>query len=138
MTVTSIILVEDNPEDVFLVDQALRNLQIEYALTLYEDGEEALRALASELQDAPDLILVDLNLPRRDGFEVLTAIRQTPHLVGIPVGVLTSSTARKDRHRAALIGVEQYISKPANPEEFVSEVGAAVQQLLTPRARGAG
>ena len=123
-----IVLVEDNPGDVYLLEKSLQAREIIYELIRYEDGEQAMRAVAGEL--APDLILVDLNLPRREGFDVLKAVRQTPRLVGVPVGVFTSSDAVKDRHRTALIGVERYIHKPPTLEEFVNEVGRAIVELL--------
>ncbi|OLE88811.1 MAG: hypothetical protein AUG08_06870 [Acidobacteria bacterium 13_1_20CM_2_55_15] len=104
-----IVLVEDNPADVFLLEKALQSRNIVYQLIQYEDGEQAMRAISAEHAGRPDLILVDLNLPRREGYDVLGAVRRIPRLVGVPVGVLTSSDAVRDRHRAALIGVERYI-----------------------------
>lgn len=123
-----IVLVEDNAGDVYLLEKSLHHRNIVYELIRYEDGEQAVRGISENL--APDLILVDLNLPRRDGFDVLAAVRQTPRLVGVPVGVLTSSDAAKDRHRIALSGVERYIHKPPTLEEFIDEVGKAVEELL--------
>src|SRR5215813_14034578 len=86
-----IVLVEDNPGDVYLLEKALQARKLAYELVRYDDGEQALSGLADEDVAAPDLILVDLNLPKRGGFEVLTAVRQMPRLVGVPLGVLTSS-----------------------------------------------
>jgi CheY-like chemotaxis protein len=128
-----IVLVEDNAGDVYLLEKSLQHRNIVYELIRYEDGEQALRALSGDLAPhlIPDLILVDLNLPRREGFDVLTAVRKTPRLVGVPVGVLTSSDTAKDRHRTALIGIERYIHKAPTLEEFIDEVGAAVEELLT-------
>ena len=128
-----IVLVEDNPTDVYLLNQALHQRGIQFDLVQYEDGEQAINAISSDTDLKPDLILVDLNLPRREGFDVLAKVRQTPRLVGVPVGVFTSSNAAKDRHRIALIGVERYIHKPATLEAFLTEVGAAVEDMLTLR-----
>ena len=125
-----IVLVEDNPADVFLLEKALQSRNIVYQLIQYEDGEQAMRAISAEHAGRPDLILVDLNLPRREGYDVLGAVRRIPRLVGVPVGVLTSSDAVRDRHRAALIGVERYIHKPPTLEEFIEQVGVAVEELL--------
>jgi CheY-like chemotaxis protein len=127
-----IVLVEDNAGDVYLLEKSLQHRNIVYKLIRYEDGEQAVRALSGDIAPdlIPDLILVDLNLPRREGFDVLTAVRKTPRLVGIPMGVLTSSDAARDRHRTALIGVERYIHKPPTLEEFIDEVGKAVEELL--------
>jgi chemotaxis family two-component system response regulator Rcp1 len=125
-----IFLVEDNPADVYLLEKALHARGFNYELTRFEDGERGISALASGLSPAPDLILLDLNLPRRDGFEVLTVIRGNPALVKVPVGILTSSDAEKDRHRIRLMGVERFIHKPAMLEEFMQSVGQAIDDLL--------
>ncbi|MHB8734035.1 MAG: response regulator [Terriglobales bacterium] len=127
---TRIWLVEDNPADVYLLEKALQDRQISYELTRHEDGEQAIRALARADWFTPDLILLDLNLPRREGFDVLRAVRVRPSLVGVPVGILTSSNTAKDRHRVGLIGAERYIHKPPTLEEFIDQVGQAVEDLL--------
>lgn len=126
--VARIMLVEDEPGDVYLLEKALRDRQIRYELTRFEDGEEAMQGLDAGL--VPDLILVDLNLPRRDGYDVLRAVRRRPALVGVPVGVFTSSEALSDRNRVSLIGVGRYIHKSPELSEFLSEVGQAVEELL--------
>jgi chemotaxis family two-component system response regulator Rcp1 len=126
-----IVVVEDNDADVFLLEKALEGLNFPCDIIRYEDGEHAVRALSQNGIAAPDLILVDLNLPRREGYDVIRAIRGVPSFVGVPIGVLTSSDAAKDRHRAALIGVERYIHKPPTLEEFIGQVGKAIEDLLT-------
>jgi DNA-binding response OmpR family regulator len=105
----AVVLVEDNAGDAFLLEKALQARHIAYELTRYEDGEQAVRALSSERYPAPDLILLDLNLPGREGFDVLRTVRMRPGLVGVPVGILTSSDAERDRHRVSLIAAERYI-----------------------------
>lgn len=125
-----IVLVEDNAGDVYLLEKALQARHIVYELTRYEDGEQGIRALSNERYPAPDLILLDLNLPRRQGFDVLRTVRTRPGLVGVPVGILTSSDAERDRHRVSLIGAERYIHKPLTLEEFVDEVGQAIEDML--------
>ncbi|HLY62959.1 MAG TPA: response regulator [Terriglobia bacterium] len=134
--VARILLIDDNTADVLLLEKALQAHDISYELIRYLDGENAMRALAQGHTAVPDVILVDLNLPRRDGFDVLSAVRKTPRLAGVPVGVLTSSNAAKDRNRAALIGVEKYICKPPTLDEFINEVGRGVQELLLMSAPG--
>jgi CheY-like chemotaxis protein len=124
-----ILMIEDNAGDVYLVEKALQQRQIRYELTRYVDGEQAIRALAADDGIVPDLILLDLNLPRREGFDVLRTIRGKPALVGVPVAVLTSSPAARDRHRIALLGAERYIHKPATLEEFIDQVGHAIEDL---------
>jgi chemotaxis family two-component system response regulator Rcp1 len=128
-----IFLVEDNAADVYLLEKALQDRGLHYELILFEDGERGVNALAASSSPVPDLILLDLNLPRRDGFEVLAVIRGNPSLVGVPVGILTSSDSESDRHRVRLLAVERFIHKPAVLEEFVQTVGRSVDDLLRQR-----
>jgi DNA-binding response OmpR family regulator len=128
-----ILLVEDNPGDVYLLEKALQHQQINYELIGFQDGEQAMRALVDDTCLVPDLILLDLKLPRREGFEVLRAIRGKPNFVGVPVGIFTSSDGAGDRHRAALNGAERYIHKPPTLEEFIDKVGGAVADMLLRR-----
>ena len=130
-----ILLVEDNAGDVYLLEKTLKSRQIGYELTRHADGEQAIRALQKEDCEVPDLIILDLNLPRRGGFDVLQIIRSKPSLVGVPVGILTSSDALKDRHRIAVTGGERYIHKPPELEDFLEQVGQAVEDLLARRLR---
>jgi len=132
---TRIFLVEDNPGDVYLLEKALRQLQMNYELIRYIDGEQALRAITDDDTPVPDLILIDLNLPRREGFDVLRSVRGKPRLSGVRVGIFTSSDAPKDRHRVALIGAERYIHKPPTLEEFIDQVGRAIKELLDTAAQ---
>lgn len=125
-----IMLVEDNRADVYLIQQTLNHHQIPYELICYGDGEEAITCLQKDDCIVPDVILLDLNLPRLGGFEVLQAIRGNPSLGRVPVGILTTSNAKHDRHRATLIGVEQYIHKPIRFREFLDEVGRAIAEML--------
>ena len=126
-----ILVVEDNAGDVYLLEKTLQNRQLPYELIRYIDGEQAIRALQQDDSVLPDLILVDLNLPRREGFDVLQTIRSKLAMVGVPVGVLTSSDAAKDRHRVALTGRgERYIHKPPVLEEFLDQVGQAIEEML--------
>jgi DNA-binding response OmpR family regulator len=124
-----IVLIEDNPGDVYLLEKALKHRAISYQLIRYEDGEQAMRGLAKGTI-VPDLILLDLNLPGPEGFDVLRSIRNRPSLVGVPVGIFTSSDAAKDRHRVSLMGAERYIHKPPMLDEFVDQVGRAVEEIL--------
>jgi two-component system, chemotaxis family, response regulator Rcp1 len=125
-----VLVVEDNPADIFLLEKALKSREVAYELDIFHDGEAAIKNLAEKNRTLPDLILIDLNLPRRDGFEVLTAIRGHPSLSGIPVAILTSSEDAKDKHRIALIGGERYIHKPPILEEFIEQVGDAIIAML--------
>ena len=121
-----IMVVEDNAGG----EKALEGRHFRYELIRYEDGEQAIRALNKDECGVPDLIVLDLNLPRRGGFDVLQAVRGKPFMVGVPVAILTSSDAMKDRHRIAVTGGERYIHKPAELEDFLEQVGQAIEDLL--------
>ena len=128
-----IVLVEDNDGDVYLLKKALSAFDAGAKITRYANGEDAIRTLADESAALPDVILVDLNLPGSEGFEVLTAIRTKPWLVDVPIGVFTSSDDNRDRHRVALLGAERYIYKPPDLSRFITEVGQGVMELLRER-----
>ena len=130
-----VLLVEDNAGDVYLLEKALQHRNLGYKLTRYSDGEQAIRALQDEDFPTPDLIILDLNLPRRGGFDVLQTIRGKPSMVGVPVGILTSSDETQDRHRIAVTGGERYIHKPPMLEDFLEQVGQAVEELLAKSRR---
>jgi len=132
MNPANIVLIEDNPGDVFLFEMALKENGIACELTRFNNGVEALLALcAPEAANAfvPDAILLDLNTPRSDGFQVLIKLKQFPRLSQVPLAVITSSQASSDRHRAALQDV-RFIQKPARLEEFLTTVGLAVREML--------
>lgn len=125
-----IVVVEDNSGDVFLLEKALKDRHITYELTCYEDGEQAVRELQKDDHTIPDLVLLDLNLPRRQGFDVLRIVRNKPSFVGVPIGILTSSDSAWDRHRVGLLGAERYIHKPPTLDEFLEQVGQAIEEML--------
>lgn len=131
--IAHIVLIEDDPNDVYLVERALAEAGLRFRITRFPDGEAAMLALDDDDAMMPDLFLVDLNLPKADGVSLLKAIRQRPRLVGVPVGVLTSSESRSDRHRVELIGADRYIHKPMLLDDFMREVGTAVRELLARR-----
>lgn len=124
-----ILLVEDGLMDARVTIEALRGGGIQHRLTLIRDGEEALAFLHQSGHFAraprPDLILLDLMLPKKCGVEVLTELRSDPLLKSIPVVVLTASDAADDRTRCELLEVDSYITKPVNLQKFL----AVVRQL---------
>jgi len=124
-----IVLIEDNPADVFLVRKALEEVRVEHSLKQFNSGREALQVLCSPEEPLPDAILLDLNTPRTDGFEALRVLKETPRLAGVPIAILTSSRARSDKHRASILGT-RYIEKPSQLDEFLSTVGQAVKEML--------
>ncbi len=133
-----IFLAEDNPGDVELVHEALREHGISYTLSLASDGREAKHFIErmGTASDAPcpDVLLLDLNLPKTDGHELLALFRSHPQCAGVPVVIVTSSNARKDRERAAALGAARYFRKPLELSEFL-ELGAVIRELVEERGR---
>jgi two-component system, chemotaxis family, response regulator Rcp1 len=121
-----ILMVEDNPGDVRLTMEALRESKVRNNLHVAGDGVEAMAVLRREGQHAgavrPDLILLDLNLPRMDGREVLSAIKSDAKLKTIPVVVLTTSRAEQDVLRSYELQANCYITKPVDLEQFLTVV----------------
>ncbi len=121
-----ILLIEDDPEDAELTREALLQVKLRNRLHHVKDGEEAMRFLLrqGEHEEAPrpDLILLDLNLPRLDGREVLARIKEDDDLKQIPVVVLTSSNAEEDILRSYDLFANAYITKPVDLERFVNAV----------------
>jgi chemotaxis family two-component system response regulator Rcp1 len=118
-----ILLVEDNPGDIRLTEEALREGKIKNRLFVVNDGVEAIAYLRreGEYSDAvkPDLILLDLNLPRKDGRQVLKEIKSDDALKAIPVVVLTTSEAEEDILKSYNLHANCYITKPVDLEQFL-------------------
>ena len=121
-----ILLVEDNPGDARLTTEALKEAKVRNKLNHIDDGEEALAFLRRQGKYAgaqrPDLILLDLNLPRKDGREVLAEIKADACLKRIPVVILTTSQADEDILRAYNLNANCYVSKPVDLEQFIKVV----------------
>ncbi len=130
-----ILLVEDNPGDVRLTQEALREGKIRNSLHVVEDGEAAMAFVRREGDYAdmprPDLILLDLNLPKMDGREVLAQIKADPDLKRIPVVVLTTSQAEEDVLKVYNLNANCYITKPVDFEQFIKVVSAVEEFWLT-------
>jgi chemotaxis family two-component system response regulator Rcp1 len=118
-----ILLVEDNPGDVRLAVEALRYMKVRTQLHVVRDGVEAMSFLRREGRyvgsQRPDLVLLDLNLPRKDGREVLAEIKRDADLKHIPVLILTSSAAEHDILHAYNLYANCYITKPLDLEQFL-------------------
>lgn len=125
----TILLGEDNPADVYLIRQALQEHDIECNLEVASHGGEMIAALTKPRERLPDLIILDLNLPRYDGLEVLKSLRENTTLQGIPVVILTSSDSPRDRVAASSFGADCYIRKPSKLDEFMA-IGKTLQSLL--------
>jgi CheY-like chemotaxis protein len=122
----SVLLVDDDPGDVLLVREAFEDHKVGNLLSVVSDGAEALQYVRQEgsydSATRPDLILLDLNLPRKSGIEVLEEIKRDPDLCTIPVVVLTTSEAEQDIMRAYKLHANAYITKPVDFEQFTKIV----------------
>jgi len=127
--------VEDNPGDVRLTQEALKEGKVRNKLHVVGDGVEALAFLRQEGEYAetprPDLILLDLNLPRKNGREVLAEIKEHPNLRRIPVVILTVSQAEEDVLRTYDLHANCYVTKPVDLEQFIKVVGSIEDFWLT-------
>jgi two-component system, chemotaxis family, response regulator Rcp1 len=133
--VIQILLVEDSPSDVELTVEAMREAKVANELHVVVDGVDAMDFLRREGEHAmaprPDLVLLDLNLPRMDGKEVLAEIQADPLLRPIPVAVLTTSKAESDVLRSYQLGANCFITKPVGLPEFLEVIQAFEEFWLT-------
>jgi CheY-like chemotaxis protein len=137
-----VLLVEDNPDDAFFVERAFRKAFADVAVHILGDGEAAIAYLSRQGEYAddvrhplPDLLVLDLKLPRASGFEVLTWLRAQPALRRLPVVVLTSSRHRQDIDRAYDLGANSYLVKPVSTDaarEISSAMGLYWLRLNEP------
>ena len=121
-----ILLVEDNPGDVELVHEALESGRVLNRISVTPDGEAAIAFLRREtgFEEAPrpDMVLLDLNIPKKDGFQVLKEIKGDPVLANIPVVVLTTSHADRDILKGYRLQANCFVSKPVDVDEFLRVV----------------
>lgn len=121
MRPTTILLVEDNENDEILTRRVLKKIRLANDVTVARDGVEALDILfgpGSDERQLPQLVLLDLKLPRVGGIEVLRRIRSEPRTRTLPVVVLTSSNEERDRYRSYDLGVNSYVRKPVKSDDF--------------------
>ena len=132
-------IAEDNPADVYLIEEALRRHKFAYRLTTADNGEDMLNMIARLDRDpgegCPDLFLIDLNLPRRSGDEILAHLRQSSRCALVPAIVITSSDSPQDRARARELGASYYFRKPADLEKFMA-IGSIVRTFLEKQTHG--
>jgi CheY-like chemotaxis protein len=135
LDVVDVLLIEDDPGDVLMTKEAFEHYRIRNELHVVGDGEQAIRFLRKDgdYADAPrpGLILLDLNLPRRNGHEVLAELKSDPDLLTIPVVVLTTSQAEEDILRSYSLHANAYISKPVDFERFIDVVRQIDDFFLT-------
>lgn len=131
-----ILMVEDDPGDVFLIREALKSSNLNFTVHHADNGEKALdflhRRSPFDSAERPDLILLDLNLPRVNGIEVLRDVKSVPELNNIPVIVLTTSKSEADANLCRQLGANDFISKAPSFEEFLA-VGRAIENFWLER-----
>jgi DNA-binding response OmpR family regulator len=134
--VPSILLVEDNPADATLVREALEHHNVSCEVVLVTNGETAIEFL-KEIEEqnlpCPDLVILDLNLPRRSGADVLKRMRASVKCGRMTVAVLTSSDSQRDKDETASLGASRYIRKPSRLAEFI-KLGGVFREMLHERA----
>lgn len=130
-----ILMVDDNPADIDLTSEVLAQSEGHVHVNAVNDGVEAISFLRRQGKYAkapvPDLVVLDLNLPRKDGCEVLSNIKADPSLAKIPVVIFTTSQASSDITRSYKLGANCYLKKPGNLPEFVAVVQSMAQFWLT-------
>jgi CheY-like chemotaxis protein len=130
-----ILLVEDDPGDVLMTQEAFNDYKIANRLTVVSNGEDAIAYMRKQGRFAgvatPDLVLLDLNLPRRDGREVLLDIKGDPELRRVPVVILTTSEAEEDVIAAYNLHANAYVRKPVDFDQFVAAVRAIDDFFIT-------
>lgn len=136
---TTILVAEDNPADVYLLREALTLVEEAVEMLVVTDGEQALEYVKRQgsHEDAviPDLVVLDLNLPKSDGSDVLRCIRETPSYSNVPVVVLTSSDSPRDRKTIESLGANCFITKPSDLDAFMS-LGRILLGFTGPAAGG--
>jgi len=127
-----VFLVEDNEADVFLFKRAISEWKNPHQLTIARDGEEAIKLLNRDEKSAvPALIVLDLNLPKLSGFDVLTHIKKTPSLSSIPTVIYTGSNNQEEAERAYQLKADRFVQKPSDLKEYIKAV-CEMENLLKP------
>ena len=133
-----ILLAEDNAADVYLIREALKQGGVDCLVRAATDGREVLELISTgDSSWRPDLIILDLNLPRHDGIEVLQKLRSTGTFANVPIVVLTSSDSPRDRDAAIELGATRFLRKPSDLDQFL-QLGAVFKELLTTAKQNQG
>lgn len=127
-----IVVVEDNTPDVVLLEECLSASSISFKMQHFKDGAEAILHLFGESSAAaelPDLIVLDLNMPKINGLELLAKLKNHERFSTVPVAVLTSSLAPEEKTEAERLGADRYVRKSADLEEFLRDIAGMVHEL---------
>jgi CheY-like chemotaxis protein len=128
-----ILVIEDNPGDVSLLKLALRDAKVDCEMTVIDDGGAALDYFHEYKQRpdsvTPDLVVLDLNLPKNDGLEIMEAMRANPRFREVPVALFSSSSAASERSRLKAFHVGRYLAKPPDLDGFL-RIGGMLKELL--------
>ncbi|MEO5926387.1 MAG: response regulator [Bryobacteraceae bacterium] len=128
-----ILVVEDNPGDIELLQRALETADVDCELSIIDDGEEALARVQRRGKYAdsspPDLAILDLNLPKVNGQQLLAAMRQSAEFDAVPIVVLTSSSSLRERAQLDALRITRHIAKPADLDEYM-KIGIELKQIL--------
>lgn len=131
----SLLIIEDNPGDVTLLGLALQRAGVQCDVSVIEDGGAALEFFRQEKPHVPDLVILDLNLPKADGREVLSAMRSTRMFSNVPVVIWTSSNAPHERAQLNALGFTRYLVKPPDLNEFL-KLGEVIRDVLEECGQG--
>jgi CheY-like chemotaxis protein len=129
-----VLIVEDNLGDVELLRMALETASVDCDVTVIDDGRDALDYFSDVAAALPDLVVLDLNLPKNDGLEILEAMRANPAFERVPVAVFSSSSSPQERSRVARLRVTRFIAKPPDLDEYLS-IGWTLKDMLANGAR---
>jgi CheY-like chemotaxis protein len=114
-----VLIIEDNPGDAFIIEGLLQDLDMPLDITMAKDGKDALLQLLNKSpNDLPDLVILDLNLPKVNGYEILHMMKASPAMRGVPVVVMTGSLNPEDEIRSRSMGAIEYCIKPATSDEL--------------------
>ena len=128
-TSPTLVVVEDNASDIYLLEYTLKELRLDCQLVVYRDVPEALHSLERQ-ENAPVGVVLDLNLPSGDGFQLLSFIRESEPIKDVPIAVVTSSESPMDKERCQSMGATYYLHKPTDLDEFVALIGQVIESIL--------
>ncbi len=126
-------IIEDNESDVYLIREAMEAIRLPFTLQVVEDGEQAVRFFDQADDDpgmpCPALVILDINLPKKQGSDVLRHMRQSRKCANVPVIAVSTSDSAEDRERMTKLGMDRYFRKPSDYDEFM-KLGQIVKALL--------